>query len=123
MGKYYKNCLYHNANLMNAISQKKKNLMNAGDDSQSYVLTTTTGISVVFMLFLHAKFNFHAYFVITLFHLFDHLLLFRVGYRWITRFLALGCYAFLLFPGFVQGMQHSEICCMNHIMHQSPISL
>ncbi|XP_058183030.1 probable isoprenylcysteine alpha-carbonyl methylesterase ICMEL2 [Rhododendron vialii] len=25
-----------------------------------------------------------------------------VGYRWITRFLALGCYAFLLFPGFVQ---------------------
>ncbi|KAE9451091.1 hypothetical protein C3L33_17025, partial [Rhododendron williamsianum] len=28
--------------------------------------------------------------------------LLRVGYRWITRFLALGCYAFLLFPGFVQ---------------------
>ncbi|XP_051149475.1 isoprenylcysteine alpha-carbonyl methylesterase ICME-like [Andrographis paniculata] len=25
-----------------------------------------------------------------------------VGYRWITRFLALGFYAFLLFPGFVQ---------------------
>ncbi|KAL6577713.1 hypothetical protein OROMI_010041 [Orobanche minor] len=25
-----------------------------------------------------------------------------VGYRWITRFLALGCYAFLLFPGFLQ---------------------
>ncbi|KAJ0247552.1 isoprenylcysteine alpha-carbonyl methylesterase ICMEL1 [Hirschfeldia incana] len=25
-----------------------------------------------------------------------------VGYRWITRFLALGCYAFLLMPGFVQ---------------------
>ncbi|KAG8382960.1 hypothetical protein BUALT_Bualt05G0134300 [Buddleja alternifolia] len=25
-----------------------------------------------------------------------------VGYKWITRFLALGCYAFLLFPGFVQ---------------------
>ncbi|KAK4399895.1 Isoprenylcysteine alpha-carbonyl methylesterase ICME [Sesamum angolense] len=27
---------------------------------------------------------------------------FMVGYRWITRFLALGCYAFLLFPGFLQ---------------------
>ncbi|KAI9084960.1 hypothetical protein K1719_033133 [Acacia pycnantha] len=25
-----------------------------------------------------------------------------VGYRWITRFLALGCYSMLLFPGFVQ---------------------
>ncbi|KAM7487576.1 hypothetical protein LguiB_025060 [Lonicera macranthoides] len=25
-----------------------------------------------------------------------------VGYRWITRFLALGCYAFLLMPGFLQ---------------------
>ncbi|XP_020547825.1 probable isoprenylcysteine alpha-carbonyl methylesterase ICMEL2 isoform X2 [Sesamum indicum] len=25
-----------------------------------------------------------------------------VGYRWITRFLALGCYSFLLFPGFLQ---------------------
>uniref|UniRef100_A0A5B6ZS24 protein-S-isoprenylcysteine alpha-carbonyl methylesterase n=1 Tax=Davidia involucrata TaxID=16924 RepID=A0A5B6ZS24_DAVIN len=25
-----------------------------------------------------------------------------VGYRWITRFLALGCYSFLLFPGFIQ---------------------
>ncbi|KAL0705223.1 hypothetical protein Bca4012_071648 [Brassica carinata] len=25
-----------------------------------------------------------------------------VGYRWITRFLALGCYAFLLMPGFIQ---------------------
>ncbi|PIN07459.1 Arylacetamide deacetylase [Handroanthus impetiginosus] len=25
-----------------------------------------------------------------------------VGYRWITRFLALGCYSFLLFPGFFQ---------------------
>ncbi|KAL3501622.1 hypothetical protein ACH5RR_036071 [Cinchona calisaya] len=25
-----------------------------------------------------------------------------VGYRWITRFLALGCYAFLLIPGFLQ---------------------
>ncbi|KAK6116381.1 hypothetical protein DH2020_049843 [Rehmannia glutinosa] len=29
-----------------------------------------------------------------------------VGYRWITRFLALGCYAFLLFPGFVQVGYH-----------------
>ncbi|CAA0822448.1 Isoprenylcysteine alpha-carbonyl methylesterase ICME [Striga hermonthica] len=30
-----------------------------------------------------------------------------VGYRWIIRFLALGCYAFLLFPGFVQvGYQY-----------------
>ncbi|KAL0408805.1 UNVERIFIED_CONTAM: putative isoprenylcysteine alpha-carbonyl methylesterase ICMEL1 [Sesamum radiatum] len=27
---------------------------------------------------------------------------YQVGYRWITRFLALGCYAFLLFPGFLQ---------------------
>ncbi|KAM5567590.1 putative isoprenylcysteine alpha-carbonyl methylesterase ICMEL1 [Rosa sericea] len=25
-----------------------------------------------------------------------------VGYRWITRFLALGCYSFLLMPGFIQ---------------------
>ncbi|KAA8529229.1 hypothetical protein F0562_033972 [Nyssa sinensis] len=25
-----------------------------------------------------------------------------VGYRWVTRFLALGCYAFLLIPGFLQ---------------------
>ncbi|KAF7827880.1 putative isoprenylcysteine alpha-carbonyl methylesterase ICMEL1 isoform X1 [Senna tora] len=25
-----------------------------------------------------------------------------VGYKWITRFLALGCYAILLFPGFIQ---------------------
>ncbi|CAN8291461.1 unnamed protein product [Cochlearia groenlandica] len=25
-----------------------------------------------------------------------------VGYRWITRFIALGCYAFLLMPGFIQ---------------------
>ncbi|CAJ1941938.1 unnamed protein product [Sphenostylis stenocarpa] len=25
-----------------------------------------------------------------------------VGYKWITRFLALGCYALLLFPGFIQ---------------------
>uniref|UniRef100_A0A166ECG9 protein-S-isoprenylcysteine alpha-carbonyl methylesterase n=1 Tax=Daucus carota subsp. sativus TaxID=79200 RepID=A0A166ECG9_DAUCS len=25
-----------------------------------------------------------------------------VGYRWVLKFLALGCYAFLLFPGFVQ---------------------
>ncbi|CAN6823798.1 unnamed protein product [Brassica oleracea] len=25
-----------------------------------------------------------------------------VGYRWITRFMALGCYAFLLMPGFLQ---------------------
>nr|AUZ98396.1 prenylcysteine alpha-carboxyl methylesterase [Trachyspermum ammi] len=25
-----------------------------------------------------------------------------VGYRWVIKFLALGCYAFLLFPGFVQ---------------------
>lgn len=25
-----------------------------------------------------------------------------MGYRWIVRFLALGCYAFLLFPGFLQ---------------------
>ncbi|CAE5958539.1 unnamed protein product [Arabidopsis arenosa] len=25
-----------------------------------------------------------------------------VGYRWITRFMALGCYAFLLMPGFIQ---------------------
>lgn len=33
----------------------------------------------------------------------DQKLLFRVGYRWITRFLALGCYAFLLMPGFIQG--------------------
>ncbi|KAL5177290.1 putative isoprenylcysteine alpha-carbonyl methylesterase ICMEL1 [Glycine soja] len=32
----------------------------------------------------------------------DHLFLFRVGYKWITRFLALGCYAVLLFPGFIQ---------------------
>ncbi|KAI3452970.1 hypothetical protein Pfo_009633 [Paulownia fortunei] len=29
-----------------------------------------------------------------------------VGYRWITRFLALGCYAFLLFPGFLQVGYH-----------------
>ncbi|KAG5016991.1 hypothetical protein JHK85_023127 [Glycine max] len=26
----------------------------------------------------------------------------EVGYKWITRFLALGCYAVLLFPGFIQ---------------------
>ncbi|XP_065633243.1 probable isoprenylcysteine alpha-carbonyl methylesterase ICMEL1 [Quercus suber] len=26
----------------------------------------------------------------------------RVGYKWITRFLALSCYSFLLFPGFFQ---------------------
>ncbi|GAV73293.1 Abhydrolase_3 domain-containing protein [Cephalotus follicularis] len=26
----------------------------------------------------------------------------RVGYRWIIKFLALGCYAFLLMPGFIQ---------------------
>ncbi|KAG4951704.1 hypothetical protein JHK85_045571 [Glycine max] len=26
----------------------------------------------------------------------------RVGYKWITKFLALGCYAVLLFPGFIQ---------------------
>ncbi|CAN4124719.1 unnamed protein product [Withania somnifera] len=32
----------------------------------------------------------------------DHLSLFRVGYRWIVRFLALGCYAMLLAPGFIQ---------------------
>ncbi|XP_027151103.1 probable isoprenylcysteine alpha-carbonyl methylesterase ICMEL1 isoform X1 [Coffea eugenioides] len=25
-----------------------------------------------------------------------------VGYRWVTRFLSLGCYAFLLIPGFIQ---------------------
>ncbi|KAK9934846.1 hypothetical protein M0R45_021975 [Rubus argutus] len=25
-----------------------------------------------------------------------------VGYRWVTRFLALGCYSFLLMPGFIQ---------------------
>ncbi|GFQ01370.1 isoprenylcysteine alpha-carbonyl methylesterase icme [Phtheirospermum japonicum] len=29
-----------------------------------------------------------------------------VGYQWITRFLALGCYAFFLFPGFVQVGYH-----------------
>ncbi|CAA3015737.1 probable isoprenylcysteine alpha-carbonyl methylesterase ICMEL1 [Olea europaea subsp. europaea] len=29
-----------------------------------------------------------------------------VGYRWITRFLALGCYAFLLIPGFFQVGYH-----------------
>lgn len=34
----------------------------------------------------------------------DHLFLFRVGYKWITRFLALSCYALLLFPGFIQGL-------------------
>ncbi|PSR88230.1 Isoprenylcysteine alpha-carbonyl methylesterase [Actinidia chinensis var. chinensis] len=33
---------------------------------------------------------------------FDLLRYLGVGYRWITRFLALGCYAFLLLPGFVQ---------------------
>ncbi|XP_035539944.1 probable isoprenylcysteine alpha-carbonyl methylesterase ICMEL1 [Juglans regia] len=32
----------------------------------------------------------------------NHLFLFRVGYRWITRFLALGCHSLLLFPGFLQ---------------------
>ncbi|KAK4479861.1 hypothetical protein RD792_015404, partial [Penstemon davidsonii] len=32
----------------------------------------------------------------------NHLSLFRVGYKWITRFLALGCYAFFLMPGFFQ---------------------
>ncbi|MCD9559311.1 putative isoprenylcysteine alpha-carbonyl methylesterase icmel1 [Datura stramonium] len=30
----------------------------------------------------------------------------RVGYRWITMFLALGCYAFLLIPGFIQVGYH-----------------
>ncbi|KAL8052792.1 hypothetical protein ABFX02_05G027800 [Erythranthe guttata] len=29
-----------------------------------------------------------------------------VGYRWITRFIALGCYSFLLFPGFLQVGYH-----------------
>ncbi|XP_073301374.1 probable isoprenylcysteine alpha-carbonyl methylesterase ICMEL2 [Primulina huaijiensis] len=29
-----------------------------------------------------------------------------VGYRWIIRFLALGCYAFLIFPGFLQVAFH-----------------
>ncbi|XP_057481415.1 probable isoprenylcysteine alpha-carbonyl methylesterase ICMEL2 [Actinidia eriantha] len=33
---------------------------------------------------------------------FDLLRYLGVGYRWITRFLALGCYAFLLLPGFIQ---------------------
>ncbi|PNX71348.1 isoprenylcysteine alpha-carbonyl methylesterase ICME protein [Trifolium pratense] len=28
--------------------------------------------------------------------------LFMVGYRWITKLLALGCYAMLLMPGFLQ---------------------
>jgi len=30
--------------------------------------------------------------------------LFRIGYRWITQLLALGCYAMLLMPGFLQGL-------------------
>lgn len=30
--------------------------------------------------------------------------LFRIGYRWITQLLALGCYALLLMPGFLQGL-------------------
>ncbi|XP_019051612.1 PREDICTED: uncharacterized protein LOC104587824 [Nelumbo nucifera] len=28
----------------------------------------------------------------------------RVGYQWIIRFLALGCYAMLLIPSFIQGL-------------------
>lgn len=36
----------------------------------------------------------------------DRIFLFRVGYRWVTRFLALGCYSFLLMPGFIQGLLH-----------------
>lgn len=39
----------------------------------------------------------------------DHYFLFRVGYWWIVRFLALGCYSLMLFPGFIQGLQHFVI--------------
>ncbi|KAG8473289.1 hypothetical protein CXB51_035420 [Gossypium anomalum] len=51
-----------------------------------------------------------------------------VGYRWITRFLALGCYAMLLMPGFIQGYTYIHIylllfflivafttCCSNFV--------
>lgn len=49
----------------------------------------------------------------------DHLFLFRVGYKWITRFLALGCYAVLLFPGFIQGLNSVvyNIILIRIIMH------
>lgn len=39
---------------------------------------------------------------------------FRVGYRWITRFLALGCYAILLLPGFLQGFKCWTLCTVNN---------
>lgn len=35
--------------------------------------------------------------------LFNHLILFSIGYRWITKFFALTLYALLLMPGFLQG--------------------
>ncbi|MQL90421.1 hypothetical protein Taro_023009 [Colocasia esculenta] len=34
-----------------------------------------------------------------------------VGYRWITRFLALACYAMLLMPGFLQVFYAVHWCC------------
>lgn len=37
------------------------------------------------------------------FILFNHLILFSIGYRWITKFFALTLYALLLMPGFLQG--------------------
>jgi len=50
-------------------------------------------------------FIFHEYHTISqLWILSNHLFLFRVGYKWITQFLALGCYALLLLPGFIQGL-------------------
>ena len=49
----------------------------------------------------------------------DNLFLFRVGYKWITKFLALGCYAVLLFPGFIQGLNSVvyNIILIRIIMH------
>lgn len=46
-------------------------------------------------------------------------ILFRVGYRWVVKFLALGCYAVLLFPGFVQGLELAPI----YSMYQYPVIL
>jgi hypothetical protein len=49
--------------------------------------------------------SFHLHYVI-----FNHIFSFRVGYQWITRLAALGIYAALLMPGFLQGVY---FCCMS----------
>lgn len=59
-----------------------------------------SGISVVFV----------AIRVYIYIYVFNRVFLFRIGYRWITRLLALACYALFLMPGFLQGTCITLFC-------------